>query len=78
MILQTVRNECPRFCGHVGIQVSYKILRLEVLKDSSFGHLALFSIGADLRPFLTKNTSRTLGVNEFNNIRLRNTMPIPL
>jgi hypothetical protein len=36
---------------------------LEVLKDSSFGHLALFWIGADLRPFLTKNMSTTLGVN---------------
>jgi hypothetical protein len=36
MILQTVRNEYLRFGGHVGIQVSYKILWLEVLKDSSF------------------------------------------
>jgi hypothetical protein len=26
MISQTVRNECLRFGGHVGIQVSYKIL----------------------------------------------------
>jgi hypothetical protein len=34
MISQTVRNKCLRFGGHVGIQVSYKILRLEVLKDS--------------------------------------------
>jgi hypothetical protein len=34
MISQTERNECLRFGGHVGIQVSYKILRLEVLKDS--------------------------------------------
>jgi hypothetical protein len=34
MILQMVRNECLRFGGHVGIQVSYKILQLEVLKDS--------------------------------------------
>jgi hypothetical protein len=52
MILQKVRNECLRFGGHVGIQVSYKILWLEVLKRLSiFGHLTLFSIGADLRPF---------------------------
>jgi hypothetical protein len=36
MISQTVRNECLRFGGHVGIQVSYKILWLEVLKDSPF------------------------------------------
>jgi hypothetical protein len=34
-ILQTVRSECVRFGGHVGIQVSYKILQLEVLKESS-------------------------------------------
>jgi hypothetical protein len=26
MILQTVRNECVRFGGHVDIEVSYKIL----------------------------------------------------
>jgi hypothetical protein len=31
MILQTVRNECVRFGGHVDIEVSYKILRLDVL-----------------------------------------------
>jgi hypothetical protein len=31
-----IRNECVRFGGHVGIQVSYKILQLEVLKDSPF------------------------------------------
>jgi hypothetical protein len=47
-----VRNEYLRFGGHVGIQVCYKILQLEVLKDPlHFGHLTLFSIGADLRPF---------------------------
>jgi hypothetical protein len=32
MILQTVRNECIRFGGHVDIEVSYKILQLDVLK----------------------------------------------
>jgi hypothetical protein len=31
-----VRNECLRFGGHVGIHVRYKILQLEVLKDSPF------------------------------------------
>jgi hypothetical protein len=36
MISLTVRNECLRFGGHVGEQVSYKILRLEVLKHSPF------------------------------------------
>jgi hypothetical protein len=34
--LVTVRNECLRFGGHVGKQVSYKILQLEVLKHSPF------------------------------------------
>jgi hypothetical protein len=34
-ILQTVRNECVRFGGHVDIEVSYKILRLDVLKETS-------------------------------------------
>jgi hypothetical protein len=31
MILQTVRNECVRFGGHVDIEVGYKILQLDVL-----------------------------------------------
>jgi hypothetical protein len=34
MISQTVRNECVRFGGHVDIEVSYKILRLDVLKET--------------------------------------------
>jgi hypothetical protein len=62
MISQTVRNECVRFGGHVGIQVSYKILQLEVLKDSIFGHLTLISIGDDLRPFWPKTHLGFLGV----------------
>jgi hypothetical protein len=31
MILQTVRNECVRFGGHVDIEVRLKILQLDVL-----------------------------------------------
>jgi hypothetical protein len=31
MILQTVKNKCVRFGGHVDIEVRYKILRLDVL-----------------------------------------------
>jgi hypothetical protein len=38
MILQTVRNECVRFGGHVDIEVSYKILRLDVLKETQNLH----------------------------------------
>jgi hypothetical protein len=34
MISQTVTNECIRFGGHVDIEVSYKILQLEKLKES--------------------------------------------
>jgi hypothetical protein len=34
MILQMVRNEYVRFGGHVDIEVSYKILRLNVLKKT--------------------------------------------
>jgi hypothetical protein len=38
MNLQTVWNECVRFGGHVNIQVSYKILQLEVLKKALILH----------------------------------------
>jgi hypothetical protein len=38
MILQTVRNECVRFGGHVDIEVNYKILRLDVLKETQNLH----------------------------------------
>jgi hypothetical protein len=34
MILQTVRNECVRFGAYIDIEVSYKILVLEVLKET--------------------------------------------
>jgi hypothetical protein len=39
MILQMVRNECVRFGGHVDIEVSYKILWLNVLKETSILHI---------------------------------------
>ena len=32
MILQTMRNECLRFGGQIDIEISYKILQLDVLK----------------------------------------------
>jgi hypothetical protein len=34
IILQTARNECARFGGHVDIEVSYKILQLDLLKET--------------------------------------------
>jgi hypothetical protein len=36
--LQTMRNECERFGGHVDIEVSYKILELGVLKETQNLH----------------------------------------
>jgi hypothetical protein len=39
MILQMVRNECVRFGGHVDIEVSYKILQLDVLKEIQNLHI---------------------------------------
>jgi hypothetical protein len=41
LISQTVRNECVRFGGHVDIEVSSKILQLEVLKSLQFWTLCL-------------------------------------
>jgi hypothetical protein len=38
MILQTIWNECVSFGGHINIQVSYKILQLEVQKKASILH----------------------------------------
>ena len=38
MNLQMVRNECVRFGGHVDIKVSYKILRLDLLKETLILH----------------------------------------
>jgi hypothetical protein len=38
MILQRVRNECVRFSGYVHIDVSYKILQLDVLKETPILH----------------------------------------
>jgi ABC-type phosphate transport system ATPase subunit len=34
MISQTVRNEYTRFGGHVDIEISYKILQLEILNEA--------------------------------------------
>jgi hypothetical protein len=58
MILQTVRNEYVRFGGHIDIEVSYKILRLDVLKETSI----LYNLSC-FEAILMKNTLRILGVN---------------
>jgi hypothetical protein len=64
MILQMVRNECLRFGEHVDIQVSYKILELEIPKKSSFctNHLA-FKRDCFEAILTKKNTLHSLGVN---------------
>ena len=38
MILQMVRNECVRFGGYIDIEVGYKILGLDILKESPILH----------------------------------------
>ena len=62
MISQMVRNGCLRFGGHVGIQVSYKILRLEVLKDSLLLVTSPCFQKGCFEAILMKNTPRILGV----------------
>jgi hypothetical protein len=62
MISQIIRNECTRFGGHVDIEVSYKILWLEILNE------ALILLNSPFSRFyfevvLIENTQRTLGVN---------------
>jgi hypothetical protein len=56
MIFKTVRDECVRFGGHVDIQVSYKILWLEVPKEASiYAQSTLFLRGAILRQIWTQH-----------------------
>jgi hypothetical protein len=50
-----VWNECVRFGGHINIQVSYKILQLEVKKKASiFPQSTLNSRRVVLRQFWTQ------------------------
>jgi hypothetical protein len=64
MILQIVWNECVRFGGHINIQVSYKILQLEVLKKGfDFVQSNLLSRGAVLKQLWTQCGLGCLGVN---------------
>jgi hypothetical protein len=64
MILHTVKNECIRFGGHVHIEVSYKILGLDILKRVQFCTIYLALNRGCFEAILMKNTHRTLGVNE--------------
>ena len=62
-ILQTMRNKCIRFGGYVKIQISYKILRLEVPKKSpNFAQSTLLSRRTILRQLWTQCGLGCLGV----------------
>jgi hypothetical protein len=62
MILQIVKNENVRFGRHIDIEVSYKILWLEIPKLVLILHkLACFQRGC-LEAILNKNTLGPLGV----------------
>jgi hypothetical protein len=62
MILQMVRNESVRFSRHIYIEVSYKILQIEIPKLILILHyLACFQKGL-LEAILSKNTLGSLGV----------------
>jgi hypothetical protein len=63
MILQMVKNECVKFGGHVNIEVSYKILQLDVLKKTHVCKIHLALNRGCFETVLMKNTPRTLGVN---------------
>jgi hypothetical protein len=66
MISQMVRNESVRFGRHIDIEVSYKILQLEIPKLVKFFHyLACFQKGLFGGNF-EQNTLRPLGVNPFH------------
>jgi hypothetical protein len=58
-----IRNEFVRFGGHVKIQISYKILQLEVQKRPQFCTIHLAFDRGCFEAILMKNTLRTLGVN---------------
>jgi hypothetical protein len=51
MISQMVRNESVRFGRHIDIEVSYKILQLEVPIGSNFALSGLLSKGVVWRQF---------------------------
>jgi hypothetical protein len=66
MILQTVWNECVKFGGYVNIQVSYKILWLEVPKKASILHNpTCFQEGFVLRQLWTQHGHWCLGFNVY-------------
>jgi hypothetical protein len=69
MILQTVWNECLRFGGHINIQISYKILWLEVLKKVCCTIQLAFKRGVVLRQLWTQRGLRCLQVKQHKYFR---------
>jgi hypothetical protein len=72
VISQTVRNECTRFGGHVDIEVSYKILQLEILNEALVAQVTLILLNVCsshlvftrgyFETILIENTQKTLGI----------------
>jgi hypothetical protein len=60
MILQRVWNECVRFGGHMNIQVSYKILQLEVSKKAPILHNGWFEAILETMRFMMSMFSTCL------------------
>jgi hypothetical protein len=67
MISQMVRNESVRFGRHIDIEVSYKILQLEVPKMVLILHIRLAFNRDCLEAVLSKNTLCPLGVKLIEN-----------
>jgi hypothetical protein len=60
MISQMVRNESVRFGRHIDIEVSYRILQLEIPKSVQILHYLAWGC---LEAILSKSTLCPLGVN---------------
>ena len=65
MISQMVRNESVRFGRHIDIEVSYKILWLEIPKLVLICTISLAFKRGCLEAILRKNALGPLGINYF-------------
>jgi hypothetical protein len=68
MISQMVRNESVRFGRHIDIEVSYKILQLEIPKLVLIFIIWLAAKWGCLEAILSKNTLGPLGVKKCFNL----------
>jgi hypothetical protein len=69
MISQLVRNESVRFARHIDIEVSYKILWLEIPKLVQFCAIWLAFKRGCLEAILSKNTLGPLGIKGSTKLR---------